>query len=65
MVGENAVEQLFGGEMEDELLRADDPTDKVVRVNKFKKLACNIDGSIKHLSDSLALVREQKPCNLS
>lgn len=56
MTGENAIEQIFGGEMEEEYLRADDPSDKVVKTIKFKKLSCNIDGSIKHLSESLALV---------
>jgi hypothetical protein len=56
MPGENAIEQLFGGEMEEEYLRADDPSDKVIKSSSFKKLACNIDGTVKHLSESFALV---------
>jgi len=55
MDGENAIDQLFCGEMEDEYLRADDSSDKVIKTSKWKKIGCNIDGNTKHLSESLRL----------
>eukprot|EP01126_Amoeba_proteus_P058373 TRINITY_DN7523_c0_g1_i5.p1 TRINITY_DN7523_c0_g1~~TRINITY_DN7523_c0_g1_i5.p1 ORF type:complete len:313 (+),score=60.81 TRINITY_DN7523_c0_g1_i5:92-1030(+) len=57
LVGENVVEQLFGGEMEEEYKSHDGgELDQIVKVNSFKKLECHIDETIKHISESLKLV---------
>jgi len=62
--GDNIVDQLFRGEMEEEYTRADDENDKIKKSVTFTKLSCNIDGSIKHLSESLALTMKESGVEL-
>jgi len=50
--------------MEDNYTRVDDATDRIVKIIKIKKFACNIDSATKHLSESMALTLSESGVDL-